>query len=312
MWKQLLRYLLERLFRAALTIWLVVTLVFFGIRLSGDPAQMMLGDSATPETIDAYKEAMGLNDSLLVQYRRYLSSLVHGDFGKSLVDPRPVTEVFGSRLPQTLQLMTISLLLALAIGIPIGVLVAMKRDSAFDRAVISFCLLGQSMPGFLIAILMIFTFSVGLRWLPSSGHGGWKHLVMPVATLTWGALATIARLTRSSVLESLRQDYARTARAKGLGESRVMTLHVLRNAAIPLATMVGFLVSGAIAGSVVVETVFAWPGMGRLVAGSVDRRDYPVLQFAVLIITGTVVTVNFLVDIAYGVLDPRIRTQGNH
>jgi peptide/nickel transport system permease protein len=304
-----LGFLLERLVRSVLTIWFVVTLVFFGIRVSGDPAQMMLGDAAPPEAIEAYRQAMGLNDSTFTQYRRYLSSLLHGDFGKSLVDPRPVTQIVWDRLPLTLQLMAISLLLALAIGIPIGVLVALRRDSAFDRAVITFCLLGQSMPAFLIAILMIFAFSVGLRWLPSSGHGGWSHFVMPVATLTWGALATIARLTRSSVLEALRQDYVRTARAKGIRERGVMVFHVLRNAAIPLATMVGFLVSAAIAGSVIVETVFAWPGMGRLVSGSVNGRDYPVLQFAVLLITGTVVTVNFLVDIAYGLLDPRIRIQ---
>lgn len=307
----MLRFILERLVRAVLTIWLVVTLVFFGIRVSGDPAEMMLGETAPPAAIEAYREAMGLNDSTVTQYRRYLTSLLQGDFGKSLVDPRPVTQIVWDRLPLTLQLMSISLLLALAIGLPLGVLVALRRDSAFDRAVITFCLLGQSMPGFLIAILMIFTFSVGLRWLPSSGHGGLSHLVMPVATLTWGALATIARLTRSSVLEALRQDYVRTARAKGVGETTVMVFHVLRNAAIPLATMVGFLVSAAIAGSVIVETVFAWPGMGRLVSGSVSGRDYPVLQFAVLLITGTVVTVNFIVDVAYGLLDPRIRIQGN-
>lgn len=307
----LLRFILERLVRSLLTIWLVVTLVFFGIRVSGDPAQMMLGETATPADIEAYRKSMGLDDSQFTQYRRYISSLLHGDFGKSLVDPRPVTQIVWDRLPLTLQLMAISLLLALAIGIPLGVLVALRRDSAFDRAVITICLLGQSMPAFLIAILMIFAFSVGLRWLPSSGHGGLSHLVMPVATLTWGALATIARLTRSSVLEALRQDYVRTARAKGIGETTVMVFHVLRNAAIPLATMVGFLVSAAIAGSVIVETVFAWPGMGRLVSGSVNGRDYPVLQFAVLLITGTVVTVNFIVDLVYGVLDPRIRVQGN-
>jgi len=303
----MLRFILQRFLRGVLTIWLVVTLVFFGIRITGDPARMMVGDNADEVTLEAFRDAYGLNESLPVQYGKYVSNLLQGDFGDSLSDPRPVTQIVGSRIPLTLQLMAISLTLVLVIGITLGVIVALRRDSLVDRAVITICMAGQSMPGFLIAILFIFVFSVALRWLPSSGHGSVQHFVMPVLTMTWGGLATITRLTRSSVLEALQADYVRTARAKGVAELGVIVRHVLRNAAIPLVTLMGFLVSGVIAGSVIVETVFAWPGMGRLIAGSVSGRDYPVLQFAVLLVTAMVVAVNFLVDVTYGLLDPRIR-----
>lgn len=303
----MVRFILQRFLRGLLTIWLVVTLVFFGIRITGDPARMMVGDTADEGTLEAFREAYGLNESLPVQYGRYVANLLQGNFGDSLSDPRPVTEIVGSRIPLTLQLMVISLGLVLVIGITLGAIVALRRDSVIDRAVITFCMAGQSIPGFLIAILFIFVFSVALHWLPSSGHGSPQHVVMPVLTMTWGGLATITRLTRSSVLEALQADYVRTARAKGIAERDVIVRHVLRNAAIPLVTLMGFLVSGVIAGSVIVETVFAWPGMGRLIAGSVSGRDYPVLQFAVLLVTAMVVAVNFLVDVAYGLIDPRIR-----
>lgn len=304
------RFILGRILRSAITLWLVVTLVFFGLRLSGDPFELMLGENAQPEAIQQMREAYGLDRSPLRQYTSYLGTLAKGDFGQSLTEPRPVTQIVMDRLPATIELTAISLILALVIGVPIGIAAAVRRNTLFDRAIITFCFLGQSMPGFLIAILLIFAFAVWLSVLPSSGRGGLDHLVLPVIAMTWGGLATIARMTRSSILETLNQDFVRTARAKGLRDKRVLISHVMRNAAVPLVTLLGFLISATVAGSIIIETVFAWPGMGRLISTAVTRRDYPVLQFAVILITGTVILVNFLVDIAYGLVDPRIRVQG--
>jgi peptide/nickel transport system permease protein len=299
-----------RFARALLTVWLVVTLVFFGIRVSGDPARMFMGDQATPEELADYREAMGLDDSQFTQYRRYVSSLLRGDFGHGVSDHRPVTTIIGSVLPATLELMFISLAIVIGVGLLFGIFAALRQDGLFDRGMRLFTVLGHSVPGFVVGIALIFAFSVGLRWLPSSGKGGVDHLILPIATMAWGGLAGMSRIVRSSVIDALHQDHVRTARAKGLTEQNVITSHVLRNAAIPVATLIGFMLSGVIAGSIIIETVFAWPGMGRLISAAVTSRDYPVLQCSVFLITGSVVTVNFLVDIAYGILDPRIRLRG--
>lgn len=301
------RFVLIRFIRGLITLWLVVTIVFFGLRLSGDPVQLMLGDSPQPEAVEALREKLGLNDPLYVQYFRYARTIATGDFGESIREHRDATVVVFERVPATLQLAAVSLTVTLIIGITIGVIAALKRNSPVDRLVMAISFFGQAAPGFFVGILLILTFSLWLGLLPSSGRGSWQHLIMPVVTLSMHSIATLARLTRSSVLEVLNNDYVRTARAKGLRGSQVVIIHVLRNAAIPVITLIGLMVAGAISGTVVIETVFAWPGMGRLAANAVFNRDYPVIQLVVLLIAAFVVACNLMVDILYGLIDPRIR-----
>jgi peptide/nickel transport system permease protein len=302
-------FVIRRFLRGLITLWLVVTVVFFGLRISGDPVTLMLGFEATPEAIDSMQEKLGLNDSIPVQYLRYLQLVARGDFGNSLREPRPVTEVVLDRVPATLELAFASLVLAVAIGIPIGIIAALRRNSLVDRGLMAFAFLGQSAPNFFVGILLILCFSLWLQVLPSAGRGTWQHLIMPAVTLSTYGMASMARLTRSSILEVLGADYVRTARAKGLRDSSVLLGHVLRNAALPVITILGLQVGLAISGAVITETVFAWPGMGRLAANAVFRRDYPVIQFTVLLIATSVVLINFLIDIIYGMVDPRIRQQ---
>lgn len=303
----MLAYIIRRLLRGIATLWLVLTVVFFGLRASGDPVTLMVGIDAAPETVADIREKYGLDESLVVQYLRYLQLLAQGDFGESLREPRPVTQVVADRIPATLELAAAALVLAAAVGVPAGILAALRRNSLLDRGLMALAFLGQSAPNFFLGILMILCFSLWLQVLPSSGRGEPQHLIMPALTLSSYGMATLARLTRSSVLEVLNADYVRTARAKGLRESRILTAHILRNAALPVLTMLGLQVGVAISGAVVTETVFAWPGMGRLAATAVFRRDYPVIQFIVLLIAAWVVVVNFLVDVLYGLVDPRIR-----
>lgn len=303
----MLRFVIRRFLRGAVTLWLVVTAVFFGLRISGDPVTLMLGFEATPDAIERMRDKLGLNESVGVQYLRYLQLIGQGDFGDSIREPRPVTDVVFDRVPATLELALASLVIAAVLGIPMGVIAALRRNSPLDRGVMAFAFLGQSAPNFFIGILLILCFSLWLQVLPSGGRGSWEHLVMPAFTLSTYGMASLARLTRSSVLEVLNADYVRTARAKGLRDSSVLAGHILRNAALPVVTVFGLQVGLAISGAVITETVFAWPGMGRLAANAVFRRDYPVIQFVVLLIAVSVVTINFLIDIFYGLIDPRIR-----
>jgi peptide/nickel transport system permease protein len=305
----MLGFVIRRFVRGLITLWLVVTVVFFGLRISGDPVTLMLGFEASPQAIESMREKLGLNDSIPVQYFRYLQLVSRGDFGNSLREPRPVTEVVFDRVPATLELAAAALVLALVIGVPIGIIAALRRNSLVDRGLMAFAFLGQSAPAFFVGILLILCFSLWLQVLPSAGRGDWKHLIMPALTLSTYGMASMARLTRSSVLEVLGADYVRTARAKGLSESRVLMGHILRNAALPVITILGLQVGLAISGAVITETVFAWPGMGRLAANAVFRRDYPVIQFIVILIAVSVVLINFLIDIFYGLVDPRIRQQ---
>lgn len=303
----MMRFTLRRLIRGILTLWVVVTLVFVGLRLSGDPVFLMLGDEASPEAIEALRNQLGLNEPLPVQYVRYMQTVASGDFGNSLRERRPATEIVAERLPATAELAIAALALALFIGIPAGVFAALRRNSLVDRGLMSIAFFGQSAPNFFVGILLILFFSMSLQILPSSGRGTWQHLLMPAFTLSTYGIASLARLTRSATLEVLSKDYVRTARAKGLREFSVQFRHVMRNAAIPVITVLGLQVGLAISGAIVVETVFAWPGMGRLIINSVSNRDYPVIQLAVMLIAASVVIVNFAVDILYGMLDPRIR-----
>lgn len=303
----MLEFAASRLMRALTTLWLVVSLVFFGMRLSGDPIELMLRDNSTPEEIARIQRAYGLDRPLPVQYVKYLERLARGDFGTSLTERRPATTVIRDRLPATLELAAYALFFSLALGIPAGIIAAVRRNGLLDRAIIGFAFIGQAVPSFFIAVMLIYLFVIHLDLLPSSGRGSWLHLVMPVIALTWGSLASVARITRVAVLEVLSADYVRTARSKGLSEQTIVVRHVLRNAAMPLLTMLGFMLGTAIAGAVVVEKVFAWPGMGRVLESAVMARDYPVIQLLVLIVAASVVAVNLIVDLAYGIVDPRVR-----
>ncbi|MFW6076033.1 MAG: ABC transporter permease [Chloroflexota bacterium] len=299
-------FIVRRFLRGLLTLWVVVTVVFFGLRLSGDPLFALLGTEASPEAYESMREKLGLDESLPEQYARYVGLVVTGDFGESIRERRPVTEAVFDRLPATAQLAAASMVVSVVVGIPMGVIAARKRNSLVDRGLMALAFFGQSAPNFFVGILLILLFSMWLTVLPSSGRGSWQHLIMPTITLSTFGIASLARLTRSSVLEVMNQDYVRTARAKGLRSRSVLTNHILRNAMIPVVTVFGLQAGLAISGAVVTETVFAWPGMGRLAATSVFTRDYPVVQFIVMLIALTVVVANFLIDILYGVLDPRI------
>ncbi len=300
-------FVAQRVGRGVLTLWIVVTAVFFGLRLTGDPVVLLLGSDAPIEAYDRMRAKLGLDAPAPVQYVRYLGLAAAGDFGDSLRERRPAAAVVLERLPATLELAAAALLLAICLGVPAGVLAALHRNGPLDRALMAVAFVGQSVPAFFLGIVLILAFSLWLRLLPSGGRGSWQQLLMPALTLSTYGIASLARLTRSAVLEVLHQDYVRSARAKGLRERRVLFAHVLRNATIPVVTVLGLQVGLAISGAVVTETVFAWPGMGRLIAGAVFSRDYPVIQFAVLLIAASVVAVNVVVDLLYGVLDPRVR-----
>jgi peptide/nickel transport system permease protein len=287
-------------------LWVVITIAFIVLRISGDPARSMLGPDASQAAIESFRNQYGLNDSLVSQYVSYLLNVARGDLGDSMQYQRPVLELFWQRLPATLELAAVAMLIAVLLGIPAGIIAAIRRNSIWDRATMFGAFVGQSAPNFFIGILLIFFLSLRLGWLPSSGRGDVQHLVMPSITLATGLLAGLARMTRASVLEVSNAEYIRTARAKGLSGQQVLVSHTLRNAALPVFTMFGLWISGIIGGAAVTETVFAWPGVGRLVVDAVSRRDFPVVQTMILIIAATVIATNLLVDIAYGWLDPRI------
>lgn len=303
----MIQYISRRFLRGLITLWLVVTIVFIALRINGDPAEAMLPDEATAAELDAFNRRHGLDKPVVVQYGLYVSNIVQGEFGTSLSEKRSVTELIAARAGYTLQLGLTAIAIALLISIPAGILAALNHNSFWDRFLMAGAFFGQSAPTFFVGIVLILIFSLNLRLLPSSGKGTWMHLILPAATLSTGLLASLARMTRSSMLEVIRQDYVRTARAKGLGSSGVILRHCLRNAAIPVLTLFGLSVGVLIGGAAITETVFAWPGIGRFAVRSIAIRDYPLIQYIVLLVAASVVTVNFLVDVLYGILDPRIR-----
>jgi peptide/nickel transport system permease protein len=300
-------YLLRRLWQSLLVLFGVSVVVFLILHLTGDPAALLLPPDATAEDIARFRTAMGFDDPVAVQYLRFLKGAVRGDFGESLRHGEPAMPLVVERLPATFQLAGAGLLIALALAIPAGIISAMKRNTAVDYIATVSALLGQAMPTFWLGIMLILVFSVRLNWLPSSGRGGLEHLILPAITLGLFTTARITRLTRSGMLEVLAQDYIRTARAKGVGESPVVWKHALKNASIPIVTIVGIDLGTLLGGSVITETIFAWPGVGRLSVQAIFNRDYPVVQSAVFLLASTFVIVNFLVDIVYTYLDPRIR-----
>lgn len=306
MWK----FIAKRLV-AMVPVLLGVTLVIYLIlnMAPGDPAKVILGEQATPEQIAELREEMGLNDPVLVQYARYIFNLLQGDMGESYNSGLKCNVEIFARFPNTLRLTICAISLAVILALPIGILAAVKQNSLFDGASMFIALIGLSMPVFWLGLLLILFFSLRLGWFPSSGADGWKSLVLPTITLGFQQMASIARVTRSSMLEVIRADYIRTARAKGVAESKVITTHVLKNALIPTVTVVGLQFGGMLGGSVMTESVYAWPGVGRLMVQSINKRDIPMVLGCVIMFSLTSSVVNLLVDVLYGFIDPRIKSQ---
>lgn len=301
------RYFTLKLLRTLLTLFGVVTLTFIIGRLAGDPIAMLLPQTATQEDYERIRASLGLDQPIPVQYVVYLGDLLQGDLGRSIVFNRPALEVVTERLPSTLALGVPALLVSVAAGVPLGILSAYRRGRLIDHLIMSTSLAGQSLPPFFIGILLILFFGVALRWLPTFGDDTWRHFILPTVTLTIYPLAIIIRLTRAAMLEIINQDYIRTAYAKGLPSGYVTWTHALRNALIPVVTVVGLQVAAILSGAAIVETVFAWPGIGSLAVGSIGGRDYPVIQTIVLISAAAFGLVNLVIDVLYGVLDPRIQ-----
>ena len=269
----------------------------------------MVPADAPPDVVASTRHALGFDRPLVEQFGRYLASVARGDLGTSLRINRPVAQLIVERLPATVELALAALVLATVTAIPAGIVSAVKRGTLVDRLAMVAAVGGQAIPIFWLALLLIALFGVQLRWLPVFGHGTWAHLVLPAVSLSTIVLGRLARLVRSSMLEVLGQDYVRTARAKGLGEPRVLAIHALRNAAIPIVTLLGLQFAQLLGGAVVTETIFAWPGVGRLVVEAIFNRDFPVVQGVVLVVSLIFVVVSLLIDIAYALLDPRVRTQ---
>ncbi|CAN7277227.1 ABC transporter permease [Bosea sp. LjRoot9] len=303
----MLRFFLTRLARAALTVALVVTFAFVVLRMSGDPALIIMSVDAPPEAIAAFRKAWGLDDPIWLQYLRYFSAIGRGELGQSMRDGRPAIQLVLERIPATLALTLPALALKLCIGIPAGIHAALHRDSLMDRIVMVTAVAGFTVPSFVLGLVLVLIFSVQLGWLPSGGQDSWRHGILPVLTLGIGGAAVLARFTRSAMLEVLGQSYIRTASAKGVPWAAVVRGHALPNAAVPTVTVVGFMVGSLIAGAVVVESVFSWPGVGRLLVVAVSNRDLAVVQCILLLVAMTMVGANLIVDLLYGVLDPRLR-----
>ena len=300
-------HLIPRLLQSIAVVFVVVSLVFVGSRLIGDPIQAYAAQNATEESIAAQRERLGLLDPMIVQYGNFLWGVLRLDFGDSIFSEQPAWDEVSSRLWATVQLSLAAFVLILAIGVPVGVLSAIRRGSIPDLLARLLALVGQAMPNFWLGLLLIFLFAVQLGWLPTSGRGGFENLVLPAITLAGFGAAAAMRLTRSGMLEVLSNDYIRTARAKGLANRTVILRHALRNALLGLVTVLGIMLAQLLAGSIIVEVVFAWPGVGRLIFRSISLRDFPVIQVGVLVIAVWFVVVNILVDLSYNILDPRIR-----
>jgi peptide/nickel transport system permease protein len=305
--RSLATFLASRLLRALVALWLVSTVVFVVMRLSGDPVPLLLPADAPRSEYARLARELGLDRPLPVQYAVFLGNVLRGDFGRSLHFRQPAMSVVLGYLPATLELGLTAFVLAAAIAIPVGVVSAVKRNSPLDQVAMGVALVGQAAPTFFLGILFILLLSLTFGLLPTSGRGGWQHLVLPAMTLGAFSMASIARLTRSSVLEVLRQDYVRTARAKGVSEWLVVAKHTFRNAAVPIVTITGLQFGTLLGGAVVTETVFAWPGIGRLAIQSIYNRDYPIVQSVVFLSALMFIVLNFLIDVLYGLLDPRIR-----
>ena len=302
------RHLLHRFLLTVPALWLVLTLVFLLIHIvPGDPVEQMLGEGAAPGQVAELRHSLGLDRPLPVQYGRYLWEVAHGDLGQSFKFQAPVRRVIFERYPATMQLAFVALLVCAAIAIPAGVISAHRRGHVADRAVSVFTLFGLAVPNFALGPLLITFFSIQLGWLPVSGRGGPLNYILPAATLGAALAAILTRMVRGAMLEELSSDYVRTARAKGLSISAVLVRHALRNALIPIITILGLQFGTLLAGTIVTETIFSWPGIGRLTVQAISSRDYPLLQGCILVIALSYVLVNLLTDVLYSFIDPRVR-----
>ncbi|WP_342360996.1 ABC transporter permease [Terrarubrum flagellatum] len=305
-------FIAARLGRALLTIFLVMTFSFVVLRLSGDPALIIMSADAPPEAIAAFRKAWGLDDPIWMQYLNYFGAVLQGELGRSMRDGRAAITIVTERIPATLALTIPALMIKMFIGIPAGVYAALHRNSVTDRIVMILAVAGFTVPSFVLALVLVLVFSVSLGWLPTGGQDSWRHAILPIITLGVGGAAILARFTRSAMLEVLGQPYIRTASAKGVAWGAVVRGHALPNAAIPTVTILGFMVGSLIAGAVVVESVFSWPGVGRLLVVAVANRDLAVVQVILLLIAFTMVMANLAVDLAYGFIDPRVRVAAAH
>ena len=304
----MIRYLVLRILYALPALWLIVTMVFLLAHIvPGDPVQQMLGEGARAEDLQQLRHTLGLDMPIGAQYRHYLAGIAHGDLGESFRFQQPVMRVILSHYPATLELAFVALLVCAAVGIPLGLLAAENPGTLADHAVSAFTLLGLSVPNFALGPVLILIFSVILGWLPVSGRGGPSHLILPAITLGAGLAAILTRMVRISVIEQLSSDYVRTARAKGLSPAAVLFRHAFRNALIPILTILGLQFGTLLAGAIVTETIFSWPGIGRLAVQAISARDYPLLQGCILLIAVSYVLVNLLTDAVYALVDPRVR-----
>lgn len=302
------RYISRRLLLAIPTLWLTLTLIFIIFRLvPGDPAQLVAGEMAPQEIVDQIRKEMGLDKPLWYQYGQYLVNTAKGDLGVSKVFGQKASAQLKLRIPKTALLAVTAMLLAVAVGMPAGVISAVRRNSIWDYISMLGAIIGVCLPSFWLGLMLIVVFSVELRVLPTAGASSWKHLILPAVTLAANQMAVIARMTRSSMLEVVSLDYVRTARAKGLSERVVVLRHALRNALIPTLTVIGVQFGLLLGGSIIVETVFAWPGLGQLMIDSVRMRDYPLVQGVALVFAATFLMINLTVDVLYAYLDPRVR-----
>lgn len=306
----MLRFIASRLLSTAIVVMGVITLVFLLIHIvPGDPVEVMLGESAPTADREALRKALGLDQPILVQFQHYITKLAHGNLGESLHSKQPVSAILAERLPSTAILAVAGLGIALLIALPLGALAAMKQHTIWDSGAMTFALLGISIPHFWFGPLLILVFSLWLGWFPVSGQDHPLSLILPALTLGTALAAILSRMTRAVLLETLKEDYIRTARSKGLSETSIVLHHALKNAALPILTLLGLQLGALLGGAVITEIIFAWPGLGYTLVEAIQRRDYPVVQACVLLISLTYVFVNTATDLLYGYFDPRIRLQ---
>lgn len=302
----MLPYMVSRLGRGLLTVFGVVVVIFLLTRASGDPAKTLQGDSNDPARYAQIRKDLGLDDPLITQFASYIANLVRGDFGESWNYHRPTIDVVKERFPASAKLAGAGLFISVSLGVPLGVIAAVRRGGLVDVLARGVGLIGQSIPTFWVGIMLILIFSVQLGLLPSSGTGGWNHLIMPAIAVGWFSTASILRLTRSAMLDVLDTEYIRMARIKGISGFTLIRRHALRNAAIPIVTIAGLQLAALLTGAVVTEAIFAWPGIGSLVVSAANGRDFPMVQTIALLTATTFVSVNVAVDMLYGYIDPRI------
>jgi len=301
-------FLLTRLLSTFIVVLGVITLVFLLIHLvPGDPVQAMLGETATPTDLESLRNALGLDQPLLTQWWVYITKLLQGDLGNSLYSKEPILDILLERFPATLELAIAGLLVAVLLALPLGSIAALRKDTIYDNSAMVFSLLGVSIPNFWLGPMLILLFSLMLGWLPVSGREGPLSLILPAITLGTALAAILGRMIRSTLLEVLNEDYIRTARAKGLSESAIVIYHALRNASLPIITVLGLQLGTLLGGAVITEIIFAWPGIGQLTIDSIERRDYPLVQACILLISLSYVLINTLTDLLYAWLDPRVR-----